>query len=208
MTSVADAFGWPFQDPGWFGKIVLQGLIGIIPIVGWIALYGWFAMTIDNYRAGRHELPPAGFHLERGVALFVVVLVYEIVVNIPGSILQGAGSSGHNSGTAGLGSLVSFVLGLLLAFLLPAIYLHTYRSGFSGGFDLSGIWTMATSNVSTSVVAGLLTIVAGIIGLVGIVVCCVGLLFTIPYAIAITAGIVTWYEQAIARPAPSPGQPA
>jgi len=40
VTSVADSFAWPFQDPGWFGKIVLQGLIAIIPIVGWIALAG------------------------------------------------------------------------------------------------------------------------------------------------------------------------
>src|SRR2546429_5043574 len=82
MTSVGDSFAWPFQDPGWFGKMVLQGLISIIPIVGWIALVGWFMMTIDNYRAGRRELPPAGFHPERGVGLFVVLLVYGIVFSL------------------------------------------------------------------------------------------------------------------------------
>ena len=45
MTSVGDSFAWPFQDPGWFGKMVVQGLIFIIPIVGWIAMVGWFVMT-------------------------------------------------------------------------------------------------------------------------------------------------------------------
>src|SRR5438270_832929 len=73
MTSVGDSFAWPFQDPGWFGKMIVQGLITIIPIVGWIATAGWLIMTIDNYRAGPRELPPAGFHLGRGVALLFTI---------------------------------------------------------------------------------------------------------------------------------------
>src|SRR6266571_579753 len=87
MTSVGDSFAWPFQDPGWFGKMIIQGLIGIIPIVGWIAMVGWFLLILDNYRAGRRELPPAGFHLERGIGLFVVFLVYVIVFSLPGALL-------------------------------------------------------------------------------------------------------------------------
>ena len=205
MTSVGDSFAWPFQDPGWFGKIVVQGLITIIPIVGWIALVGWLVMLIDNYRAGRRELPPAGFHLERGIVLFVVYFIYAIVFSIPGDLLGGTGASGSRGGFA---SLVSFLLGLLLAFLAPAIILHTYRSGFSGGFDLSGIWQMATGNLNTSVIAGLVVFVAGIISWLGIIVCCVGLLFTFPYGAAIVAGVVTWYERAIAGPSPTPTQPA
>src|SRR5881397_4045053 len=91
MTSVGDSFAWPFQDPGWFGKMIIQGLIGIIPIVGWIAMVGWFLLILDNYRAGRRELPPAGFHLERGIGLFVVFLVYVIVFSLPGALLTGIG---------------------------------------------------------------------------------------------------------------------
>ena len=41
VNSPGDSFAWPFQDPGWFGKMIVQGLIYIIPIVGWIAIYGW-----------------------------------------------------------------------------------------------------------------------------------------------------------------------
>jgi hypothetical protein len=207
MTSVGDSFAWPFQDPGWFGKMVVQGLIFIIPIVGWIAMVGWVVMTIDNYRAGRRELPPAGFHLERGIGLFVVLLVYAIVFAIPGGLIGGIGSRSDSAGLAVLGQLISFALSLLLAFLSPSIILHTYRTGIAGGFDVASVWQTATTHTQTSVIAGLLIYVARLIGGLGIILCCVGLLFTIPYSVAITAGIIAWYEREVAG-GPAPLGPA
>ncbi len=207
MTSVGDSFAWPFQDPGWFGKMVVQGLIFIIPIVGWIAMVGWFMMTIDNYRAGRRELPPAGFHLERGVGLFVVLLVYAIVFSLPGGLISGIGSRNEGAGLVALGQLIGFLLSLLLAFLSPAIILHTYRAGIAGGFDVNSIWQTATAHTQTTVIAGLLIYVARLIGGLGFILCCVGLLFTIPYSVAITAGIVAWYEREVAG-GPAPLGPA
>src|SRR5207248_1195469 len=143
------------ESPWLNGYFVLEGLISIIPIVGWIALVGWLVLTIDHYRTGRRDLPPAGFHLERGLVLFVVYAVYAIVFAIPGAIVQGSGMANDNAGTQALGNLVSLALSALLAFLAPSIILHTYRSGFNGGFDVSGIWQMATSNSTNTIVAAL-----------------------------------------------------
>ncbi len=205
MTSVGDGFAWPFQDPQWPSKILVQGLIALIPVVGWISLAGWLVLTIDHYRTGRHDLPPPGFHLERGIVLFLVLVAYAVVFSIPGAILQGSGNANANPGTETLGNLLDAVLTLLLAFLAPSIILHTYRSGFNGGFDLSGIWQMATANTSNTVVAGLVIVAASLISAIGFPICCVGAIFTIPYGAAITAGAVTWYDHVTANP---PAMPA
>ena len=214
MTSVGESFSWPFQDPEWAGKLLVQGLINLIPIVGWIATFGWAMMLIDNYRAGKRELPPAGFHLERGIALFVVWVVWGIVFNIPTNLLRGAANANDNVGLSSLAGLVGLALGLLLGFLAPSIVSHTYRSGFSGGFDIAGIWATATANPTNSIIAGLLIWVAAVIASFGLVLCCVGIIFTAPYAVTIIAGVVTWFSAVSGSggtamtPSAPPGPPA
>lgn len=168
-------------------------------------------MTIDNFRAGRKELAPAGFHLERGIGIFLVYLIYSIVVSIPGGIIRAAGAASDNDAFGALGGLVGFALSLFLAFLTPAIILFAYRGGFAGGFDFNGIWGLATSNTTNTALAGLMIVVADAIGVLGVIVCCIGLIFTIPYWIAIIAGVVTWYEKVMGSPSPAatpPGAPA
>src|SRR5260370_1602941 len=66
VNSAGDAFVFPFHDPQWVGKIVVQALILIIPIVGLIALPASRLMTLHNLRAGRQELAPDCVSLRRG----------------------------------------------------------------------------------------------------------------------------------------------
>jgi hypothetical protein len=206
VNGIGDVFGFPFRDPQWVAKIVVQGLILIIPIVGLIALAGWMLITFDNLRAGRQELARAGFHLSRGVGLFGAWLIYAVVLALPGAILNGIGSgmnADHQfSGTpfTGLGSLLNLAAQLLLYFLLPSIIVMTYHHGFSGGLDVAGVWRLATSNVNNSVIAGLMMLVAGIIAALGIVACCVGVFLTGVYAAALMTGIASWFERAQASP--------
>ena len=206
MNSVSDAFGFPFRDPGWVGKIVVQGLILIIPIVGLIATAGWMLMTFDNLRAGRQELAPAGFHLSRGIGLFGAWLIYAVVLSIPGDILNGIGSGMNaNSDFSGtpftaIGALLSLAGQLLMYFLLPSIIVMTYHRGFTGGLDVQGVWRLATSKMNNSVLAGLMMFVAGIVAALGIVACCVGVFFTGAYAAAVMLGVASWFERAQALP--------
>ena len=218
MNSVGDAFGWAFKDPAWLGKIAIQGLILIIPIVGWIATAGWLMMAFENARSGRNELPAAGFHLGRGIAISGVYVIYAIVLGIPGIILNSIGShtvttqSGFSYTTGSpLGSLWSLVSGLFLDFLIPTLIVMVFHHGFRGGFDLGNVWKYATSNLSNSVIGGLVIFVSGLIGALGLIACCIGIFFTIVYAVTIQAGVAAWFERvqsAPAAPAAPPPTPA
>jgi Protein of unknown function (DUF4013) len=219
MNSVGDSFGWAFRDPQWPGKMLVQGLIAIIPIVGWIAMTGWLMMAFENARSGRNELPPAGFHLERGIAIFVIFLVYGVVLNIPAIVLYVIGgatagaSNGNNaaavagSGLFSLAGLLSFAGGLFFRFLIPSLIVNVHRGGIAGGFDLDKVWKLATLNVTNSVIAGLIIFVASLIGGVGFL-CCIGFIFTIPYENTINAGAAAWFEKQQAAPAAPPAVPA
>src|SRR5215467_3006399 len=153
MNSVGDAFGWAFKDPAWLGKIVVQGLILIIPIVGTIALLGWLMLAFENARSGRNELPPAGFHLGRGIGPFGVFAIYWIVLNIPTFLLNSVGGQTVDLGNgytyhAGspLGSLWQLAAALFLAFLTPTLIVMIYHHGFGGGVYIGNIWEYMTSN--------------------------------------------------------------
>jgi len=98
------------------------------------------------------------------------------------------------------GFIVSMLLALRVSYGLAATAVDVpFSPRLSWAHSRGNAWT---------VIAALLIWVASIIGSLGVIVCCVGLLFTIPYSVAIQAGIVTWYEQAHAGPAPTPTQPA
>jgi len=211
MSSAGDAFAWAFRDPAWPGKLLLQGLIAIIPIIGWIAMTGWMMLAFENARAGKTELPPAGFHLERGIGIFLVFLIYGLVLNIPTVILSVVGqiatyhaNNPFNPGSPliALSYLWLFAAGLFLRFLEPSLIVSTYHRGFAGGMDIPTVWRMATSNVSNSVVAGLLIWVSSVIGTLGFF-CCIGFIFTVPYENSITAGAAAWFEKESQAPAPT-----
>jgi len=159
VNSATDAFGFPFRDPAWVGKIVIQGLILIIPIVGAIALLGWMMITFDNLRAGRLELAPAGFHLSRGIAMFGVEVIYYVVAYIPSAIVAGiAATLSQNNGLSGapflaLAQLLQIAGQLLIAFILPAMLVMTYHYGFAGGMNVERVWRLATTNVTNTAAA-------------------------------------------------------
>lgn len=213
-TSLGDSFAWPFRDPEWFNKIVLMGLIGIIPIVGWLQLLGWMLASLDNLRHGWQVLPPAGFHYAtRGINLFAASLIWglAVAVLIYGSMgvaifaMLSLAPRSSNGGSSDAFPLFFFPLmfGLTAAFgliivaiyvLIPPLIVFTDRTGLGGAFNVAGFVHAIRSSPQESVAAAALALVSYFISGLGSYLCYVGILFTFPYSLAILAGVLRWYE--------------
>jgi hypothetical protein len=212
MGNVANAFSLPFKSADWFPRLLLTGLITLIPVIGWINLVGWFLATLDNYRRGVAELPPAGFqYIGRGVTLFFVGLLWAIVIGIvlgvplalltigsvhtfdPANPYATSGFNGNLTGGIQLVSLVEYIF-------LPAVVINTERHGFAGGFNVGQIWAMVSANWKNTLIAAVLVYAAGFVGSLGIIACCVGILVTYPYAVAVNAGIIRYFEATFEPP--------
>jgi uncharacterized protein DUF4013 len=226
--NVGDAFGWAARDPEWIGKVLLMGLIGIIPIVGGLQQTGWLLTMLDNLRAGRYEVPPAGFrYATRGVWLWLAGLIYGLIFGV---VLYGvvivfvvvvAALGGFNSGDHGTNAnpwaLLLFplffvwfgiigVVSLAVWIFVPAVIEFTDRKGLAGAFDIPGIFGAVRADPSRNLAAAGLTFVAYFIAGLGTYACWVGVIFTAPYALTVVAAVLRWYEVSVkpdALPAPT-----
>jgi Protein of unknown function (DUF4013) len=208
VNELSDSIAWPSRDPEWVGKVLLTGLVLIVPVVGQLVLLGWMLAALDNLRAGRPVLPPAGFsHLGRGVNLFVVYLVYGAVLVVVFGLLFGAGlaltlsssSAGSLIGVALilLGYAILIVAGLALTLFAPAVIVATERGGIAGGLNAPGVIRLIGVDIEESLRAGLFALVAALIGSIGAIACLIGQYFTTPYGYAVLAGVVDHFERNI-----------
>ncbi len=119
---------WWAETPEWFSRVVLMGLIGLIPFAGTMALYGWFLSLRDHLLEARWELPRPGFsYLERGLRVFAAAFVYGLGILAVGLV---AGSfflvllAGLHRLVAGifLGLAVFYLV--VLALQLPLAYCY------------------------------------------------------------------------------------
>jgi Protein of unknown function (DUF4013) len=210
VERITDAFAWPARDPEWLTKILIIGVILLIPIAGAINGIGWMLATLDRLRAGDEALAPANLsYIGRGVRLFVVNLAYGLAIlllaaaiYVPALLIASSQSQGSaNPALVSLAivlSLLAFSIATLgtlaLNFALPSIVLATDREGIAGGLRVLAVLRRSRINLSNTLIAGLMLIAAGFVGSLGILLCGLGVLFTSAYALAMQALIIRSFE--------------
>lgn len=214
-----EAISLPTRDSDWVTKIGLQGLIGLIPILGWFESVGWMLTYLDNLRLGHPSLPPAGFgYLRRGWRVALVGAIYLVVMFIVFYAVLGLAIFGliatmpPSTGTTGsptssepfpwlffvgifaLNGLIFLVFAALHLLIVPVI-LRTDRNGVLAGLNVIGAIRMAAGGAQRSGVTAILAFFAYFVSSLGIYLLFVGYIFTSAYGWAMLASTVRWYEE-------------
>jgi hypothetical protein len=163
---------WFTSTPEWVARVIITGLIGLIPIVGAINLLGWTLTATDMVRRGWKELPPAGFqYLERGIAPFVVGLLYGVVLLLVVGILAVSTLVFAMSGRTQLVIAIGFALVLFLfliawwlisLYLLAAVLMASDRLGIAKAVDPTRLFALARANHDISLHVALVYMAASI----------------------------------------------
>lgn len=176
---------WFTTTPEWTTRVLITGLIGLIPIVGAINMLGWTLGATDMYRNRWKELPPAGFqHLERGVAPFLVGLVYGVVLFIVIGMLAFFTVLLATSGGVRIAVAILFAVLILLIvvawwlvwlYLGAALLIASDKLGIGKALDPRRLFALARANHDVSLhvalIYGAATIAFGAItAVVGVII--------------------------------------
>lgn len=218
------AFSFVSHDPDWLKKILINGLIGLIPVVGQLYLLGWGLETARRVvQQEPYPLPEVNFGgwLGHGFRAFVVSLVYSLpiwlfmapmfLVAIAGGLFNlDEDTMGTLVGITGVcGILPTIVYGIFMSLLLmPALTMTTLERSIQAGLRFRAAFRLLRDGLGGYLLAWVGTMVAAmVLSLVTSITVGLGAFVVMAYYNAVMGH---FYGQAYtaARPAPAPAWPA
>jgi hypothetical protein len=200
QVDVGEAFGFVFRSRNWFGKLAAGALCLLffwVLLIPFFILLGYFVETARVVSRGGRELPPwddLGTKLSEGFVLAVVLFVWGLPTTI---LTWGSNTRTCNGFSNGFSCITTYspsalaslgwLYALLLGFLTAAIWSQYLDGGFSAAFDFRAVFRRAGAYPGMTVMVWLMVVVATIIGWLGLILLLVGVLFTLPYAFAVSA---------------------
>jgi hypothetical protein len=189
------------EDEQWISKVLIGGLILLIPIVGQIAMLGYMIETGQNLTRGREKPLPEwgefGSKMLMGFHAFLISLVYALPVVLLVFIFvcvigaMAAGAEGREEELAGgivaamfcISPLI-IILGLLIQIATFAGWVRYIRTGASLGsaFAVGPVWEMLRASPGTWLITFLVYLLFSVLASLGGIACGVGALFTTMYA--------------------------
>ena len=217
---IGKSFGFVFEDEKWVSKVLIGGLVNLIPIVN-LATIGYGLRTLKNVAAGEERPLPNwedfGDYFVKGLMIFVAVLIYAIplilLAAMAAVVAAVAGSGGRQDAVTGIFGLctaaltcVEIVYGLLLVLWFPAaVVKYAASEEFSAFFRFGEIWGFISHNLGGYIVAIIVAWLASLLaGIVGGILCGVGALFTSFWATLVAAHLLGQLQR---ESAPGPTAP-
>lgn len=190
---IGRSVGYVFEDRDWGRKVLIGGVVNLIPIVS-LAAIGYTVRTLRNVATGAERPLPEwddfGGDFIKGLLVAVAGLIYSlpaILVNVVLSVLSAVAQSGRSDESAGvvglcvagLGCLVA-LYALVVALWTPAATMNYAASGeFSAFFQFGRIWGLISQDLGGYLLALLVSAAAAFVAaLAGIVLCVIGVAFT------------------------------
>jgi hypothetical protein len=192
-----------FKDEDWIKKILIGGVVGIIPIVNFAAI-GYIIQIIRNVRDGQAlplpEWDEFGKYFVDGLWIFLIFLVWSIPIILV-ACLQGIGTAvlaeASEDAANAFGvisvcfSCVIVLWALVIAAVSPAILVRYAEIGeFMAGFQFSEILNIIRANVGNYIIVILLIWVASLIASFGVILCVIGVIFTQFWSYLVTGNLV------------------
>lgn len=195
---IGKSFTYVFEDANWIMKLVIGGLVSLVPIVNFAAL-GYMITTLKNVADGQAQPLPEwsnfGDYFMKGLYLFVGILIYFIPVIVLYccmfvlSMAAGLGVGGNSDAGGALAGLVGILsmclyclimlFVLVIAVMLPAAFTRYAMSNqLSVFWDFRGNFDLISKNLSNYIIAILIAWVAGFVAGFGVILCFIGVVFT------------------------------
>ncbi|MBN1642920.1 MAG: DUF4013 domain-containing protein [Anaerolineae bacterium] len=213
---IGRSFSYITEDEDWLRKVLIGGLLTLIPVVGQFYGIGYALEALRNVIHGR-ELPlpepveEFGEKLVQGLLAWVILLIWSLPLIIVGACASGGaaafaeGIRDQDTGTligtfwglcfGCLGLILGIAVGLVAPFVL-ATYAETGE--FGAALKVGTILRMMWANIGPAFIALLVVLLAGMLAsIAGTILCGIGLFATMFYAQLVAAYLYgTLYAQA------------
>ena len=223
---IGKAFSFVFEDEEWISKILIGGLISLIPLVGQFVVLGYALKVAQNVAQGNPRPLPRwgefGDHLVRGLYEFVIRLVYAlpivllvIVFACLATVFGGASANSENGervGAAiGLLSLclfpILFILGLAITVVsFAALARFVATNSLGEALKVADVIALTRRSPGAWLMLFVISLLAGLVASLGLIACGVGVLFTTVYAQIVIGHALgqTVVQQGLAAPQAPP----
>jgi len=189
------ALRFVFDDEDWLRKVLINGLIGLIPVVGQIYLVGWCLEVARQVALDQYTVLPEmdfGLYLRRGFQIFVAGLVYSLpvwILVLPMVLIPILGATmtideDTLAAFMGISSLccsgLIIVYAIFLGLIMQVVYAHVaVEDSLKAAFEFAEIFRLFKAAIGPWLLAFVGVMIAGFAAsLIGSIACGIGIVFT------------------------------